>query len=118
MPATGRARPCCPRSVENIVEPRPTACTVAKRSSQVACVNAVCPGYVMTPMSAAIGQEEMIKRAHERVPALRCAEPEEIAHSVVWLLSDQASYMNGAGLVVDGGLMLSIIPPPAAPAMA
>jgi len=80
-------------------------------------VNAVCPGYVMTPMSAAIGQDEMIKRAQERVPALRCAEPEEIAHSVVWLLSDQASYMNGAGLVVDGGLMLSIIPPPEAPAV-
>ena len=38
--------------------------------------------------------------------------PEEVAAAVVWLLSDAASYVTGEGLVIDGGLTLSIVAPP------
>jgi NAD(P)-dependent dehydrogenase (short-subunit alcohol dehydrogenase family) len=68
-------------------------------------VNAVCPGYVDTPMlgtamSAAAGLREMFE---SQVPMGRLAQPSEIAAAVRFLLSDDASYITGAELVVDGG---------------
>jgi NAD(P)-dependent dehydrogenase (short-subunit alcohol dehydrogenase family) len=75
-------------------------------------VNAVCPGFVNTPMAARMGPEEMARRTRARVPAQRVCEPEEVAAAVVWLLSDGASYITGEGLVIDGGLTLSIVAPP------
>lgn len=66
-------------------------------------VNAVAPGGIDTPMLAprvaAAGGVEAIS-----LPGLgRLAQPEEIAHPILWLASDEASYVNGAVLVVDGG---------------
>jgi NAD(P)-dependent dehydrogenase (short-subunit alcohol dehydrogenase family) len=68
-------------------------------------VNAVCPGYVDTPMlggamSAAPGLREMFE---SQVPMGRLAQPSEIAAAVRFLLSDDASYITGTELVVDGG---------------
>jgi meso-butanediol dehydrogenase / (S,S)-butanediol dehydrogenase / diacetyl reductase len=75
--------------------------------------NCVCPGWVRTPMadeemdelagSLGTSREEAYAAAVGDVPLGRPSEPEEIAELVVWLLSDRASYVNGAVIPVDGG---------------
>jgi 3-oxoacyl-[acyl-carrier protein] reductase len=80
---------------------RASACELARRGIRV---NAVAPGLVRAPMAAGIrsqGDEPLAKR----VPLHRLAEPEEIAEPVEFLLSSRASYVTGAVLVVDGGLL-------------
>ena len=74
-------------------------------------VNAICPGLIETGMTKPIydmardrGQEH---RIGELVPLQRGGEPEEIAKAALFLASDDASYVNGAALVVDGGLSSS-----------
>jgi NAD(P)-dependent dehydrogenase (short-subunit alcohol dehydrogenase family) len=70
-------------------------------------VNALCPGYIRTPLNAAIsanldsGFEESYAR--ERIPLRRVGLPEEVAAAYAFLASDDASFIHGAGLVVDGG---------------
>jgi NAD(P)-dependent dehydrogenase (short-subunit alcohol dehydrogenase family) len=65
-------------------------------------VNAVCPGYVQTAMTEDLSTQRVAQIA-SKVPMQRLAEAPEIAELVVWLLSDRASYVTGAGLTVDGG---------------
>lgn len=75
--------------------------------------NAVCPGWVRTPMADAdmdglarrrgVDREAAYALAHEHVPLRRPAAPEEIAAVVAFLLSSEASYVNGVELPVDGG---------------
>ncbi len=70
-------------------------------------VNAVCPGPVDTPMMERIASNEgqPTRRDFERVvPMHRYAAPREIAETVAWLCSEQASYITGVSLPVDGGL--------------
>jgi NAD(P)-dependent dehydrogenase (short-subunit alcohol dehydrogenase family) len=69
-------------------------------------VNAVCPGFILTPMVAGpMGVkpelEEQIKRIQ---PMGRLGTPEEVAEAVVWLCSDDSSFVTGHPLVLDGGL--------------
>lgn len=64
--------------------------------------NALCPGLTRTPMVERLGPE-WIAAAAARTPAGRLAEPEEIAAAALFLASDEASYVNGAILPVDGG---------------
>jgi NAD(P)-dependent dehydrogenase (short-subunit alcohol dehydrogenase family) len=69
-------------------------------------VNSVCPGAVRTPMLARALErepqiEKKLKAAH---PAGRFAEPAEIANAVLWLCSEQSSFVTGHQLAVDGGL--------------
>jgi NAD(P)-dependent dehydrogenase (short-subunit alcohol dehydrogenase family) len=72
-------------------------------------VNAVCPGYVDTPMTApALSSSEARERFTRRVPLGRVASPDEIARVVRFLLSDDASYVTGAELIVDGGLTKTV----------
>ncbi len=67
-------------------------------------VNAVCPGPVRTGMTAVIPDEAKEKFARRKVPLRRYGEPEEVAHAVVSLTLPAMSFVNGAVLVVDGGM--------------
>jgi NAD(P)-dependent dehydrogenase (short-subunit alcohol dehydrogenase family) len=67
--------------------------------------NAVCPGYVDTPMLApTISTPESRQSFEVKVPLGRLAEGDDIARVVRFLLSDEAAYVNGAAIVVDGGV--------------
>jgi NAD(P)-dependent dehydrogenase (short-subunit alcohol dehydrogenase family) len=73
-------------------------------------VNAVCPTEIMTPMltgefrAAGITDEEGLAALAETIPMGRVGTPEEVARAVLFLASDQASFMTGVGLPVDGGM--------------
>lgn len=66
-------------------------------------VNAVCPGYVMTPMQEAEYTPAMLDAVNAKIPLGRHARPEEIAGLFAFLASDEAAYMTGHVYVVDGG---------------
>ena len=74
-------------------------------------VNALLPGLVDTPAVAALlGDAKANDRFMERIPAGRPGLPDEIAAAAMFLASSEASYITGAGLVVDGGWSLSTFP--------
>ena len=68
--------------------------------------NCICPGFIRTPMTAALN-DPALKEVADRVvaahPLGRLGEPEEIAAAALFLCSDDASFVNGAALAVDGG---------------
>ena len=66
-------------------------------------VNAVCPGYIETEALGKLGDAER-KAAQARVPMRRLGRPEEVAATVRFLASAEASYVTGAILKVDGGI--------------
>jgi len=68
-------------------------------------VNCVCPGPINTGMTALIPDDAKTKFARRRVPLRRYGEPEEVAHATLSLALPAASYINGAVLVVDGGML-------------
>jgi acetoacetyl-CoA reductase len=66
-------------------------------------VNAICPGYIGTEMVRAIAQDVLDKRILPLIPAGRLGEPEEIARAVTFLAAEDAGFINGATLSVNGG---------------
>ena len=71
-------------------------------------VNALCPGYIRTPLNEAMsasagGAEFETAYARERIPLGRAGEAEEVAAAYAFLASDDASFIHGAALVIDGG---------------
>jgi meso-butanediol dehydrogenase / (S,S)-butanediol dehydrogenase / diacetyl reductase len=66
-------------------------------------VNAVCPGYVLTPMQEAEYTPEMLEQVNRRIPLGRHATPEELAGLFAYLASDEAAYFTGSVIVMDGG---------------
>jgi NAD(P)-dependent dehydrogenase (short-subunit alcohol dehydrogenase family) len=70
-------------------------------------VNVVCPGAIDTPVMAAAKQDpEALRRAVEKSVLKRLGQPEEVARAVLFLASDDASFITGAVLTVDGGWTL------------
>jgi 3-oxoacyl-[acyl-carrier protein] reductase len=68
--------------------------------------NCVCPGPIETGMTASIPDAAKAKFARRRVPLRRYGQPEEVAHATLSLVLPAASYINGAVLLVDGGLSI------------
>jgi NAD(P)-dependent dehydrogenase (short-subunit alcohol dehydrogenase family) len=66
-------------------------------------VIAVCPGYVLTPMQEAEYTPEMLEAVNRKIPLGRHAQPEEIAGLFAFLASDEAPYITGQAIVIDGG---------------
>jgi 3-oxoacyl-[acyl-carrier protein] reductase len=66
-------------------------------------VNAVCPGFIETDMTAAV-LDRARERFEDEIPSGRIGSPEEAAAAIRFLASDDATYVNGAVLAVDGGL--------------
>lgn len=68
-------------------------------------VNCVCPGPIRTAMTAALPEEAKAEFARRRTALRRYGEPEEVAHVTLSLVLPAASYLTGAVIPVDGGLM-------------
>ncbi len=73
-------------------------------------VNAVCPGSIYTPATERhmafenANREEFLKKAADASLLKRVGKPEEIAYAALFLASDEASFITGEHLVVDGGM--------------
>jgi len=71
--------------------------------------NSIMPGAILTDLNAADLAAEGKKEAFgQRIPVGRIGEPDDIAGPVVFLASDAARYVNGAGLLVDGGMFVNL----------
>lgn len=66
-------------------------------------VNAVSPGLIATGIHASGGQPDRLERLAHLTPMGRSGKAEEVAAAILWLLSDQASYVTGANIRVSGG---------------
>ena len=69
-------------------------------------VNGVEPGYILTPAMQALGDEAELKEMATLIPMGKLGDPEDIAHAMLFLASDEAAYMTGQTIVVDGGSTL------------
>ena len=65
-------------------------------------VNCICPGFVNTPLLASLTPERRAKLTALH-PLGRMGEPEDIAHMALFLISDQATWITGQAIAVDGG---------------
>ncbi len=66
-------------------------------------VNAVCPGFIMTPMQEAEYTLEMQRAFYEKLPLKRLGSPDDVASLFAFLASDEASWITGQHFVIDGG---------------
>ena len=69
-------------------------------------INTVSPGVIRTPLTMAEGQKEVTDRLEARIPQGRLGEPQEIASTVAFILSDLSSYTTGTDIVIDGAFLL------------
>jgi NAD(P)-dependent dehydrogenase (short-subunit alcohol dehydrogenase family) len=66
-------------------------------------VNAICPGYVMTPMQQTEYTPEMLAATDAKIPVGRHARPDEVAGLFAFLASDEGAYLTGVAIPIDGG---------------
>lgn len=70
-------------------------------------VNAICPGMIDTDiLSAGVISKEQLEVEKGKYPMKRFGRPEEVAYSIIYLLSDASSFTTGTALVIDGGFTL------------
>ena len=80
--------------------------TVAREvASRGITVNVICPGFIVTDMTDAIGDDAKAQMAAS-IPLGRLGEPADVAEAALFLASDASAYVTGAVLVVDGGISL------------
>jgi NAD(P)-dependent dehydrogenase (short-subunit alcohol dehydrogenase family) len=72
-------------------------------------VNAICPGPTETPLLYAVTDEGERRRMASRCILGRLAKPEDIAGAAIYLASDEASYVTGQALIVDGGMTITAV---------
>lgn len=77
--------------------------TMARELAPRIRVNAVCPGYVLTPMQEREYTPEEIDALNQRIPIGRHAEPDEIAGLFAFLASEEGRYLTGSAIIIDGG---------------
>ena len=82
-----------------------TKATARELASRGITCNAVAPGFVLTELTAGLADEWKVKIT-EQTPLGRFGTPEEIANAVAFLASDEAAYITGQVLAVDGGLVM------------
>ncbi len=84
-----------------------TYCIALEVAEKNITVNNIAPGMVLTPMNQeAIDNPKVKQEQVQSIPIKRAGEPNEIAHAAVFLASDDARYIHGTTLFIDGGLML------------
>jgi 3-oxoacyl-[acyl-carrier protein] reductase len=67
-------------------------------------VNALCPGYILTPLNREIYPPQVVDAyIDEKIPLKRAGLPEDVAAAYAFLASDDAAFIHGTGLVIDGG---------------
>jgi acetoacetyl-CoA reductase len=69
-------------------------------------VNAICPGYIGTDMVKAIDESVLKTKIIPQIPVGRLGEPEEIARAVVFLAADEAGFITGSTLAINGGMYM------------
>ena len=69
-------------------------------------VNSISPGIILTPMANEALDPEISQRLSEHTPLRRNGKPEDVCGTVAWLLSDDAAFVTGQDIVVDGGFTL------------
>jgi meso-butanediol dehydrogenase/(S,S)-butanediol dehydrogenase/diacetyl reductase len=77
--------------------------TLALELAPTVRVNAVCPGFVLTPMQEAEYTPEMLRAVDARIPLGRHADPDEVAALFAFLASDEGAYLTGVAIPLDGG---------------
>jgi NAD(P)-dependent dehydrogenase (short-subunit alcohol dehydrogenase family) len=82
-----------------------TKCVALENAARRIRVNAVCPGLVMTDLVEAgfAAAPDKLAMLTARIPMQRTGRPQEVAEAVLWLASDESSFINGVALPVDGG---------------
>jgi acetoacetyl-CoA reductase len=70
-------------------------------------VNVICPGYINTEMVQAVPKDVLEKAVIPQIPTARLGEPEEIARAVVFLAADDAGFITGSTLSINGGQYLT-----------